>query len=277
MAQRFGGHWTLIKLDMLDAYLQFFTTALKKQTFKLCYIDAFAGSGGVTISRREATIGSALMALKYPFDRFIFIEQDQGYLSALNARAKEQAPDKQIESIHGDCNEQLKVVMNADWKRNRWRGVIFLDPYAMDLRWESLQLIANTKIFDVWYLFPLSALTRCLRRDGSIPESQKAKITSLLGTDDWARVLYREPSQLSLLPDERIERVNQAEIAKYVVARLRSVFPGVAPSPLLLTQSTNSPLFLLCFAVSNDANNALQLALRAANHILGQVGTGNFN
>jgi len=30
MRQRFGGPWTLIKLEVLEKYLNFYTTALKK-------------------------------------------------------------------------------------------------------------------------------------------------------------------------------------------------------------------------------------------------------
>ncbi|WP_157998421.1 hypothetical protein [Desulfosporosinus sp. OT] len=48
--QAFGGPWTLLKLDILEKYLSFFVQAMKNQNFKLCYIDAFAGSG-VSISQ----------------------------------------------------------------------------------------------------------------------------------------------------------------------------------------------------------------------------------
>ncbi len=51
------------------------------------------------------------------------------------------------------------------WYSNYWHGVIFLDPYAMILNWDSLSSIANTKAFDVWYLFPLSAVNRVLPRN----------------------------------------------------------------------------------------------------------------
>ena len=69
--QKFGGEWTEKKLDAVEAYLKSFTTALKHQSFKLCYIDAFSGSGNVTLKNGIVTDGSAIRALKYPFDRYI--------------------------------------------------------------------------------------------------------------------------------------------------------------------------------------------------------------
>ena len=44
-AHRFGGRWTADKLQVLREYVHFYTTALSGQTFKLVYIDAFAGTG----------------------------------------------------------------------------------------------------------------------------------------------------------------------------------------------------------------------------------------
>jgi len=36
-------------------------------------------------------------------------------------------------------------------------------------------------------------------------------------------------------------------------ARLKAVFAAVAPEPKVLRNSTNCPLYLLCFAVGNQA------------------------
>lgn len=47
--QKFGGPWTVEKLSILSAYLDFYVTALKNQPFKKIYIDAFAGTGKIKI------------------------------------------------------------------------------------------------------------------------------------------------------------------------------------------------------------------------------------
>ena len=38
-ATQFGGEWTVHKLNILECYLDAYTTALKKQPFDLVYID----------------------------------------------------------------------------------------------------------------------------------------------------------------------------------------------------------------------------------------------
>ena len=51
--QKFGGPWTIEKLNILSAYLDFYVTALKNQPFKKIYIDAFAGTGKIKIGNEE--------------------------------------------------------------------------------------------------------------------------------------------------------------------------------------------------------------------------------
>ena len=47
--QSFGGSWTLLKLEVLEKYLNFFVQTMKNKNFSLCYIDAFAGNGDVDV------------------------------------------------------------------------------------------------------------------------------------------------------------------------------------------------------------------------------------
>ena len=133
--QHFGSDWTVKKLDAVEGYLKFFTTALKKQKFKLCYIDAFSGSGNVTLKNGVVTDGSAIRALKYPFDRYILIEKDENYHKALRQKIDTSYSDKSksISLFNGDCNELLQSINGKQWYKDGWRGVIFLDPYAMEL------------------------------------------------------------------------------------------------------------------------------------------------
>ena len=52
---QFGGAWTEEKLQILERYLDAYTTALKNKPFNLVYIDAFAGVGEIDLQEdREA-------------------------------------------------------------------------------------------------------------------------------------------------------------------------------------------------------------------------------
>jgi three-Cys-motif partner protein len=51
---RFGGPWTVEKLEAVRAYLSAYAQALKNQPFERNYIDAFAGTGDRAAKRQEA-------------------------------------------------------------------------------------------------------------------------------------------------------------------------------------------------------------------------------
>jgi three-Cys-motif partner protein len=272
MRQKFGGPWTLIKLEVLEKYLNFYTTALKNQPFKLCYIDAFAGSGKIDIRGEIAIPGSAIRALDYPFHEYYFFEKEQSYITALKKEISKKHQHKSIIIMQGDCNQLLKTLSAVQWKKEGWRGVIFIDPFAMELRWESLKVIAQTEAFDVWYLFPLMAMNRLLRRDRRIPDSYEEKLNILLGTDDWRKELYRESRQLSFLDNKNLEKCSIDSIREYIIRRLKTVFPGVSDNAKILTNvEKRAPLFLICFCVSNPSDTAIRLSLKAADHILTHI------
>ena len=61
-------------------------------------------------------------------------------------------------------------------------------------------------------------------------------------------------------------KASLATIGRYFVERLKEIFSGVAEEPGVLRNSTNSPLYLLCFAASNA--RGAELALRIAGLLL---------
>ena len=269
---KFGSFWTVQKLDAVEKYLNFFTTALKKQSFKLCYIDAFSGSGNVTLKDGQVVDGSALRALKYQFDSYFFFDNDEIHCKALSEKTETSFPLKvdKVKIINGDCNEFLQGINQRNWYDDNWRGVIFLDPYAMELSWSCLEKISETKVFDVWYLFPFSATQRNLPRSGSIQQPNEKLLTKIFGSPDWKQHIYQESPQLNIWNDPDMEKIPEG-LKDYIQSRLAQTFPTVAPNPALLRNEKNSPLFLLCFAGSNPNVKAMSLSLKGAKHILDYV------
>ncbi len=56
------------------------------------------------------------------------------------------------------------------------------------------------------------------------------------------------------------------EIENYFNERLKQIFAGVADKPGMLRNSSNSLLYLLCFAVGSERGKGI--ALRIAEHLL---------
>jgi three-Cys-motif partner protein len=282
--QSFGGDWTNEKLKRLNKYLLAYTTAMKNQRYTTVYIDAFAGTGYRTSPKVEENEdylfpemdefidGSARLALQVTpeFDKYIFIERDESKFAELHGLKKEfpHLADK-ILPKNEDANAYLRGLCDGPpW--NKHRAVLFLDPFGMQVTWDTIEAIAKTKAIDVWYLFPLMAVTRMLKKKGDIPASWRKRIDTLLGSTGWYDLSYAKTQSHGLFGDEEvIVKVSDFDsIINYVIGRLQTVFPGVASNPLPLLNSRNNPLYLLCFAVSNPNQRAKELALKIAGDVL---------
>lgn len=283
---KFGGPWTLVKLDLLEKYLRFFGTALKDQPkldsrFRRCYIDAFAGTGKCTIrvgKSGHATVqGSAEIALvtEPAFDVLHLIDLDPSHAEDLRLIASSAAP-RDVRVYQEDCNAALRrIIESTNWKGTR--GVAFLDPYGMSLHWETLKAVADTKALDAWYLFPLSGVFRQAAKnfDRMLPENAEA-IDRILGTDEWRKRFYLTDGQTALLGEDQAARryraANPRDIAAYVHERLCSIFRGWVSPPIILPEN-GAPLFALFFAVSNPEPKAVKLSKRGAGHLFEMLRT----
>ena len=277
--QRFGGDWTNEKLERVRKYLAAYTTIMSNQPFRFAYIDAFAGTGYRTIKQEEGQEdlpfpdldsfldGSARIALQVEprFSRYIFVEQSESRFAELQ-KLKEDFPQLQndIILVNTDANSYLQdLCLNYSWKTNR--AVLFLDPFGMQVTWDTIVAIANTKAIDLWYLFPLGvAVNRMLTKSGQIRAVWRDRLNKLFGDEGWYDAFYRAVKTPSLFGEEEvIQKIGNFElIEQYFVERLKTVFAGVADNPLPLLNSHNNPLYLLCFASGNPkgAKTAIKIA-----------------
>ncbi len=276
-SQQYGGKWTQEKLDILREYLNAYTTALKNQPFTLWYIDAFAGTGDVAIrdsqdSEAQAMLqGSARIACEIndkPFDKLVFIEDDSAKADLL--RAIEPTSDRIIVR-HGDANEELQRICHPKF-RSFWqpnRAVLFLDPFALEVEWSTVEDVAQTKAMDTWILFPSSAVRRMLpreRRPDDIDPKWVSKLTKVFGDESW-REIYSMASQQSLFGEINwVSDSGTEKIVELYKEKLATIFAGIAPTSRTLRNDQNSPLFEFIFAVGNKRGKAP--AIRIANHIL---------
>ena len=148
---RFGGPWTPEKLGILRRYLDSYTTALKNQPFHLIYVDAFAGTGTYADAEdsyadfQDLKKGSASIAVEIgdkPFDQLIFVEKDAQSVNSLR-NLQTQYPNRTIEITQGDTNDEIPNFCNK--MKNLDRAIVFLDPYATQVSWSTVEKIALRK------------------------------------------------------------------------------------------------------------------------------------
>ena len=250
----FGGAWTQEKLERLRKYLMAYTRIMNKKQYRFAYIDAFAGSGRIPprasgekseplfpemdVDAISFLNGSARIALevKPPFNKYFFIEKDVKKVACLET-LKNDYPKLAdcITIVRDDANSYLQNLCN-NFKWQKRRAVLFLDPFGMQVEWDTLKAIAGTKAIDLWLLFPIFVVNRLLRKDGKLPPIIEDKLNLLFGTDDWKQSFYQTEETEDLLGTHQLVRkVGTFEkIARYFVDRLSTLFVGVSPNPLQL-------------------------------------------
>jgi three-Cys-motif partner protein len=288
---KFGGDWTEDKLSRLEKYLKayrhIFTQNERARYFKTWYVDAFAGTGTRATSTgipSEQTVfedvyedketteyrdGSAkiALALPEPFDGYLFIEKSKARVNQLRETIERE--HKQLlprcDFRHGDANTVLKAwCKERDWQKER--AVVFLDPYGMQVEWSAIEALAATKAIDLWYLFPLGVgVARLLTYRGDIDEAWQRRLDLLFGTQEWRTEFYRVTTGQTDLFGESHDIVERdapvAKIEAFIHKRLAGIFEKAAKG-LVLRNSRQSPLYLLCFAAANKkgAPTAMKIA-----------------
>ena len=270
----FGGPWTEEKLNILEKYLDAYTTALKQQPFKLMYIDAFAGTGPRKPSRADADVrnfvqGSVERAIRIddkPFDKLIFVEKDRNRCENLKS-LRQTHSHRTIDVINSDANLFLRK-LSEDWQE--WRGVLFLDPFATEVEWSTIKTISRFNALDTWILFPTSAIARILpnsRRPEDIATKLAKRLTTVFGDENW-RNLYQESPQTNLFKNSNVEREPGVEgLISIYKKNLSNLFGNrFLNKSRTLKNSKNSALFEFIFCVGNP--NGVGPAKRIAKHIL---------
>ena len=289
---RFGGEHTELKLDVLGAYLDFYCNALKNKNFETWYIDGFAGTGfrqqtemtgGIfensPVAFREKTLlGSASIALNVDpaFDHYRFIEAHGPRRAALQCLCDTKTTDDCV-VLGGDANDHIQRILSAPpWvnHRDHWRqrAVVFLDPYGMGVKWQTLEVLAKSERADVWYLFNVKAVNQQMARDSARIDSSKfLALQEQFGTDDWQSAFYKSgPIQGSLFGggSPSVSKIaTPAQISYFMRERLGTLF-GYVSEPLPLTVGSMDRYFELYCLSNSPSPQAIALIKKCVNDII---------
>lgn len=134
-------------------YCNMFSVAMRPHWKSLCYVGLCTGSGRAQIrGTSEVVETSPIQALRseVPFDTYIFCDRDPEALRALKARTdavlSETGRDPEVVFVPGDVNESIGVV---DESMPHFKGLLtfcFLDPYATDVRFDTLRSLLWRKV-----------------------------------------------------------------------------------------------------------------------------------
>ena len=240
MAQdAFAGVHTKNKLDALESYIEAYVRVLKKQSFKLVYFDAFAGTGEIPIPLESEQSrlpiedyemfveGSVKRALKFPFSEFHFIEKIKRKSNELKEYCDKMHFDKNILIQNCDANDAIRTFINQ-FNSKTTRAIMFLDPYGNQVSMDTFRYIATKPGIDVWYLFPAGlGVQRQIGKFGEIYEDHEKSLDRLFGDGDWRHELVSQVSQINLFGEKVTTKIKQSDpemITKLMIKRLKTVF-----------------------------------------------------
>lgn len=294
-AQPFGDKHTVQKLETVQRYLQTYVTALKFQPFKLLYVDACAGSGSSVpkgalddadlgqasldgfassvADTDEIIVGSAIRALGVnpPFHRYLLNDVKQSNVNALQKSVLEDFSHlaERVELTRLDANEMLRQLCRSqNWKETR--AVVFLDPFGLQINYETLQLLGKTGAVDLWYLVPVFAMYRQVSGDGQINPDGGPRVDAALGTRVWRDVAVVEESSVDLFNQPQFRSKRAVDIAwfeKVAKQRLGDAFGGRVLDETLPLGRNGIQEFSLMFAWANPGEKA-KLAAKLAKAVL---------
>ena len=288
------GRWAKEKLECLQKYLNAYTTILSRQQKEkqwpkgYFYIDAFAGPGTLKVRQEQTNdstqqslfeiaehavedageteyiSGSPLVALELetPFTDYIFIDIDQRRLNQLERLKQNYDSTTRIHLRKRDCNDYLRELLkDIPWKQ--WRGVIFLDPFGMQVPWDTVAEMGKTGAIEIFINFPVGmAIQRLLKRSGEFTSAERNKLNQYFGTAEWYDLLYESEPGLFGENTTKIQKAGDV-LVRWYRNRLQEVF-GYVSSAREIRNSRGRPLYYLIFAGPN------QTGAKIANDVLSQ-------
>jgi three-Cys-motif partner protein len=195
------GPWSEDKLLLLGKYLHAYTVIMQGQA-NWCrngyhYIDAFAGTGRPRARDEERFIdGSPRVALniQHPFNSYTFIEKSPWRVQRLQELQRE-FPTRSIRILEDDCNRAITTEVTPRIRYDHFnRGLIFLDPFSMNVEWPTIEQIAETKALEIFMNFPVMALNRtALPNDpNTLTIAQIERMNRFWGSTEWRDDIYEE-------------------------------------------------------------------------------------
>jgi three-Cys-motif partner protein len=243
------GHWSEIKLSILEKYARPYNQILLAHHLHPIYIDGFAGAGHHRAKGSGRLIeGSPTRALSIqpPFDHLHFVDIDGARVEELRRLS---AGRSNVSVYHGDCNEVLTTqvlpqVRYADYQR----ALCILDPYGLHLNWETIRMAGESEVIEIFLNFPVMDMNMNVLWHNSerVSEPQRERMTRFWGDNSWEDAAYQTTPGLF---EEMREKTSNEVVAEAFRIRLKEVggFKYV-PKPMPMRNSNGVVVYFLFFA-----------------------------
>jgi three-Cys-motif partner protein len=182
------GVWVEDKHRLVELYEALFSTGMKfKWDVRVC-IELFAGPGLLRVRETNRLLwGSPIrsLAVKDPFDKYIFCDANGEALNALRQRVARMFPSIDVSFVEGDCNgnvEQIKELIPVGSKSRKVLSFCFVDPYDLSVRFSTIKSLSE-RYMDFLVLLALNMDANRNLQPYLNPANRK--LDEFLGLPDW--------------------------------------------------------------------------------------------
>lgn len=182
------GGWAETKYRLISLYDQLFSTGMKDKWDTRVYIDLYSGAGHSQIRHTEIRLkGSPILALglSFPFDKYVFCEEDDECMSAMKLRAMRCAPNVNITYVPGKCDEKIDEICKAipkESKDNRVLSLCIVDPFDFGMKFKTLRRLSQ---FRIDFVVLLAVFMDAQRAYDHYVDGDNRKLDDALGSTDW--------------------------------------------------------------------------------------------
>jgi len=243
------GMWGLKKYKLFGAYCNIFTSGMKLKWNQRVYIDLFAGAGVAKIKNDGRVLEtSALIASGLPnkFTKYIICEENQDNFSALKSRFINKTENTlNCEFVQGDSNRNVDKIIDLIPKESSTLNFCFVDPFSLNIEFETIKKIASTRKVD--FLILLALQMDANRNLVYYIDEESDKVDKFIGNKNW-----REPFRNGGIPKK--------DFIKYLAdaydSNMSSIGYKVNPNLKFKIENTvNMPIYYLAFYSKSDVGN----------------------
>jgi three-Cys-motif partner protein len=191
------GPWAEDKYRYLGMYAEMFATGMKNRWDRRIYLDLFSGPGYSKLrGTGRVVLGSPMIALSLPdpFDQYVFADENGAALEALKARVARLEQQPSVSYVVGDANAVVAEILEMIPRDvgQKTLSFCFLDPYKLNIHFETVQRIADGRAVD--FLILLALYVDANRNVQWYVEESNSTIDLFLGDQTW-RTRWRRPEE----------------------------------------------------------------------------------
>jgi three-Cys-motif partner protein len=180
------GSWADDKYRRMGMYAEMFSTGMKNAWDSRVYLDLFAGPGHSRLrGSGRHYLGSPLIALSLPdrFDRYIFADTNPDAIAALRARVGRRWPATDVRFVEGDANDRVPEILGNLPATGRVLSFCFLDPYKLNIWFETVRQLAHGRNMD--FLILLALYVDANRNLDLYVREESGVIDRFVGDQEW--------------------------------------------------------------------------------------------